>query len=90
MGIFTSLLVLGAIVAMIPGIPQIPLLLITQCVNGLLLPVILIAIVKLANNEEIMGKHRNTTAFNAVAWTITAVVSSLSLLLIAKTIVGMF
>lgn len=90
LGIFTSLLVLGAIVAMIPGIPQIPLLLITQCVNGLLLPVILIAIVKLANNEEIMGKHRNTTAFNAVAWTITAVVSSLSLLLIAKTIVGMF
>ena len=90
LGIFTSLLVLGAVVAMIPGIPQIPLLLVTQCVNGLLLPVVLIAIVKLANNEEIMGEHKNTTAFNIVAWTITALVSSLSLLLIGKTIVGMF
>ncbi len=90
LGIFTSLLVLGAVVAMIPGIPQIPLLLVTQCVNGLLLPIILIAIVKLANNEEIMGEHKNTTAFNIVAWTITCIVSSLSLLLIGKTIVGMF
>ncbi|MEQ1764608.1 MAG: divalent metal cation transporter [Pyrinomonadaceae bacterium] len=90
LGIFTSLLVAGALVAMIPGIPQIPLLLVTQCVNGLLLPVILIAIVKLASNEEIMGEHRNTTLFSIVAWGITAVVSSLSLLLIGKTIVGMF
>jgi len=90
LGIFTSLLVIGALVAMIPGIPQIPLLLVTQCVNGLLLPVILIAIVKLASNEEIMGEHRNTTVFNILAWGIAVVVSSLSLLLIGKTIVGMF
>lgn len=90
LGIFTSLILLGAFVALIPGIPQINLLLITQCVNGLLLPVILIAIVKLANNEEIMGEYKNTTWFNVVAWTITAVVSSLSLLLIGQTIVGMF
>ncbi|HQU92890.1 MAG TPA: divalent metal cation transporter [Pyrinomonadaceae bacterium] len=90
LGIFTSLLVIGALIAMIPGIPQIPLLLVTQCVNGLLLPVILIAIVKLASNEEIMGEHRNTTVFNILAWGIAIVVSFLSLLLIGKTIVGMF
>lgn len=90
LGIFTTLILIGAIVAMIPGIPQIPLLLITQCINGLLLPVVLIAIVKLANNEEIMGEHRNSTAFNVAAWSITVVVSSLSLLLIGKTIVDMF
>jgi len=90
LGVFTALILLGAVIAMIPGIPQINLLLITQCVNGLLLPIILIAIVKLANNREIMGEHRNTLAFNIVAWTITAVVSSLSLLLIGKTIADMF
>lgn len=90
LGIFTTLIVIGAIVAMIPGIPQIPLLLVTQCINGLLLPVILIAIVKLASNAEIMGEHRNTTAFNIVAWGIAAVVSSLSLTLIGKTIADMF
>lgn len=90
LGIFTALILIGAIVAMIPGIPQIPLLLVTQCINGLLLPVILIAIVKLANNKEIMGEHANTLMFSIVAWTITAVVSGLSLLLIGKTIADMF
>lgn len=89
LGIFTALILLGAIVALIPGIPQIKLLLVTQCVNGLLLPVILIAIVSLANNREIMGEHRNTLALNIFAFTITGVVSALSLLLIGKTITDM-
>ncbi len=89
-GIFTALIFVGAIVALIPGIPQIRLLLITQSVNGLLLPVILIAIVTLASNAEIMGKQKNGKIHNLVAWTITAIVSLLSLALIAKTITGMF
>lgn len=90
LGIFTFLIVLGSVVAMVPGIPQIKLLIFTQCINGLLLPVILIAIVTLANNEEIMGKHRNSLGFNIAAWTITVAVSSLSVLLIGKTIADMF
>jgi len=90
LGIFTTLVVIGAFVALIPGIPQIQLLLLTQCINGLLLPVLLVAIVLLANNEEIMGEYKNTLWFNVLAWTITAVVSVLSLLLIGKTIADMF
>ena len=90
LGIFTSLIFVGAIVALIPGIPQIRLLLVTQSVNGLLLPVILIAIVSLASNSEIMGNYRNSRIYNFFAWSITAVVSLLSLALIAKTITGMF
>lgn len=90
LGIFTALILIGASVALIPGIPQIKLLLFTQCVNGLLLPVILIAIVSLANNSEIMGKHKNSLLFNICAWTITGIVSCLSLMLIGKTIADMF
>jgi NRAMP (natural resistance-associated macrophage protein)-like metal ion transporter len=89
-GIFTALIVIGATVALIPGIPQIRLLLATQTVNGLLLPIILVAIVTLANNEEIMGEHKNGRLFNAFAWLITLSVSSLSLVLIGKTIADMF
>lgn len=86
LGIFTSLIVVGAIVALIPNIPQIQLLVFTQCINGLLLPVLLIAIVLLSNNREIMGDFKNSFAFNLLAWTITIVVSILSLLLIGDTI----
>ncbi len=90
LGIFTALILLGCLVALIPGIPQIKLLLFTQCVNGLLLPIILGAVVRLASNEEIMGKHRNSLVFNIIAWAITGVVSVLSLALIGKTIADMF
>ncbi len=89
-GIFTALILIGAIVALIPGIPQIRLLIATQSVNGLLLPIILVAVVSLANNEEIMGKHKNGRVFNVFAWLITLIVSFLSLALIGKTIADMF
>ena len=90
LGIFTGLILIGSIVAMVPGIPQIRLLLFTQTVNGVLLPIILFAILSLANNREIMGEYKNTLWFNVAAGTTTVVVSILSLLLIGKTIADMF
>ena len=90
LGIFTALLIIGSAVALVPGIPQIRLLLFTQCINGLLLPVILFAILKLANNREIMGEYRNHPALNIIAFATALVVSSLSILLIGKTIADMF
>ena len=89
LGIFTALILIGAFTALIPGIPQIQLLLFTQCINGLLLPILLVAIVALANNKEIMGEYRNRTGHNVFAIATTAVVSVLSLLLIGKTIADM-
>ncbi|HQZ96496.1 MAG TPA: Nramp family divalent metal transporter [Pyrinomonadaceae bacterium] len=89
-GIFTGLILIGAIVALIPGIPQIRLLLFTQTVNGLLLPIILLAIVRLANNKEIMGSHTNGPVLNFFAWLVALTVSLLSLALIGKTIADMF
>lgn len=90
LGLFTILIVVGTVVALIPGIPQIKLLIFTQSVNGLLLPVILVAIVKLASNTEIMGEHANGKYFNFFAWTITATVSLLSLMLIGYSIADTF
>ncbi len=90
LGIFTGLIVVGAGVALIPQIPQFRLLLLTQCVNGLLLPVILVAVVMLANNEEIMGEYRNRLKHNIFAYGTTAAISVLSVLLIGKTIADMF
>ncbi len=89
-GIFTGLILIGAIVALIPGIPQIRLLLFIQTVNGLLLPIILLAIVRLANNKEIMGSHTNGPVLNFFAWLVALTVSLLSLALIGKTIADMF
>lgn len=90
LGIFSALIVIGSVVAMIPGIPPITLLLFAQCINGVLLPVLLLAIVRLINKPEIMGEYTNSFAFNVLAYTTTAVVSALSLMLIGNTIADMF
>lgn len=90
LGIFTVLMVLGCVVALIPGIPQIKLLVLTQCINGVLLPFILVAIVNLSSNKEIMGEYSNGRLFRWIAWTVTIIVSALSLLLLGNTIADIF
>ncbi|MGI8653984.1 MAG: Nramp family divalent metal transporter [Pyrinomonadaceae bacterium] len=88
LGIFTFLVATGALVAMIPGLPLIRVLLVTQVINGLLLPIILIAVLWLINDRELMGKYVNGKIYNAAAWLTTIIVSALSLLLIGATVFG--
>ncbi len=87
-GIFTFLIALGALVAMIPGLPLIRVLVVTQFINGLLLPVMLIAILRLASNRKLMGDYANGAVYNAAAWLTALIVSALSLLLVARTLFG--
>jgi Mn2+/Fe2+ NRAMP family transporter len=85
-GVFTFLVAVGAFIAMIPGLPLIQVLVVTQVINGLLLPVILIAILRLVNNRELMGTHVNGPLYNLAAWLTAIVVSALSILLIMVTL----
>lgn len=85
-GVFTFLVATGAAIAVIPNLPLIRVLLVTQVINGLLLPVILFAILRLVNNRELMGEHVNGPLNNIGAWATALVVTALSLLLIAVTL----
>jgi len=85
-GIFTSLIAIGALVAMMPGLPLIRVLIVTQVINGLLLPVILIAILCLINKRELMGQYTNGPLYNVAAWLTTIIVSALSIIMILATI----
>jgi len=82
-GIFTFLVALGALIAMMPGVPLIRVLLITQVINGVLLPVIIFAVLRLVNDRELMGEHINGPIYNLGAWATAIIVSALSLLMIA-------
>jgi len=86
LGTFTFLVAVGAAIAVIPGLPLIRVLVVTQVINGLLLPVILFAILRLVNDKDIMGTHVNGPLYNAAAWLTTIVVTVLSLLYIAITL----
>jgi Mn2+/Fe2+ NRAMP family transporter len=86
LGVFTFLVVLGGLIAIIPGLSLIQVLLVTQVINGLLLPVVLIACLLLINNRELMGQYVNGPIYNLAAWLTTIVVSALSILFIISTL----
>jgi Mn2+/Fe2+ NRAMP family transporter len=86
LGIFTFLVATGALVAILPGLPLIRVLLVTQVMNGLLLPVLLFAILRLVNDRDLMGTHTNGPIYNIAAWLTAIIVSALSLLLLLTTI----
>ena len=90
LGLFTGLVALGAVLALIPGLPLIQVLVGVYVLNGLLLPVELFAILKLVNNRELMGRHVNSPLHNLLAWGIAITVSLLSLSLILITVLGWF
>ncbi len=84
----TALVLIGAAVAMIPGIPVIKLLVFVQVVNGVLLPVTLFFVWRLSRNEELMGDYRNGRVFDAVAALTVLATSGLSLALVGLTLAG--
>ncbi|HEY9401211.1 MAG TPA: divalent metal cation transporter, partial [Pyrinomonadaceae bacterium] len=87
-GIFTFLIAVGALIAIIPGLPLMRVLVVTQFINGLLLPVMLVAILRLAGDRKLMGEYVNGAVYNVLAWLTVIIVSALSLLLVARTLFG--
>ncbi|HVF30918.1 MAG TPA: Nramp family divalent metal transporter [Pyrinomonadaceae bacterium] len=66
--LFTAFIILGAGVALIPGIPIFPLLVGIQVLNGVLLPIILVFLLLLINDERLVGDLKNTPTVNLLGW----------------------
>lgn len=81
-GIFTALLILGAIPALFPQTPLIKVMLVAQVINGILLAPVLIFIVLLVNKRWLMGHWVNKPWHNIVAWLAVAALIALSAALI--------
>lgn len=75
MGLFTVLLAIGALVAMIPGLPLFPVLIAVQILNGALLPILLVFIVRMASSKSLMGKYAIGPIYKFIAWGLVVVIS---------------
>jgi Mn2+/Fe2+ NRAMP family transporter len=81
--LYTGLILVGALtVLVVSEAKQIPIILLSQVANGILLPVVLIFMLRLSNREDLMGENRNSRAFNSVAWVTCVVMISLTLLFV--------
>ena len=79
--LYTGLIALGAALVLVPKFPLVQFIVFSQVLNGVLLPVIMIFMLRLINKHELMGEMTNSTWFNAVAWLTAAIVIVLSLVL---------
>jgi NRAMP (natural resistance-associated macrophage protein)-like metal ion transporter len=88
MGLFTLLVVVGALIVLSPSVPLIPLILVSQNVNGLLLPIVLVFILKLAGDRRLMGDQANGRVSQVIGVGTAVGASVLSIALVAITILG--
>ncbi len=88
MGLYTALIVLGALVVLVPGMPLTGLIVLSQNLNGILLPIILIFMLRLVNNPRIMGRHVNPRWLNVVGWGLTGLVIVLTIVLFGSALAG--
>lgn len=84
--LITLLIALGAGVILIPGFPLIRMILISQIINGMLLPVVLIFMTMLVNRRHLLKEWTNSPAYNAISWTAVAVMIGLTLALTGITV----
>ena len=89
MGLFTFLIAIGALVVLSPNVPLIPLILVSQNVNGLLLPIVLIFILLLAGDRTVMGDQANGRVSQVVGIGTALMASALSIGLVAVTVFGL-
>jgi len=71
--LYTALLVAGGAVVLIPGLPLVRIAVLSQVVNGVVLPFVLIFMLLLINKKELMGEYINSRLFNVIAWATTVV-----------------
>jgi NRAMP (natural resistance-associated macrophage protein)-like metal ion transporter len=87
--IITAMIMISAFVAIIPGVPVISLLVGVQVVNGILLPINLFFIWRLARSVNVMGARHSRGLLDGTAAVTVVVTSTLSIALVIITIVGL-
>jgi Mn2+/Fe2+ NRAMP family transporter len=88
LGFYTAFIVIGAGVIMLPGAPLIKIMFFSQTINGILLPIVLVIMLRLVNDAEIMGEYVNSRRMNIITWITVGILILLTLLLLATSLIG--
>jgi Mn2+/Fe2+ NRAMP family transporter len=87
-GIYTALIAFAAAFVLIPRLPLIQVIVATQFLNGLLLPIVLIFVLRLVNERDLMGQYVNNTIFNILSYGTTVILILLTVALLVLSVVG--
>lgn len=87
-GIYTLLIAIAAAFVLIPRLPLIQVIVATQFLNGLLLPIVLVFVLRLVNDRDLMGTYTNSRLFNVLSYGTTAILVLLTIALLVFTLLG--
>ncbi len=85
-GIYIGIIVVSVVVVLIPGIPLFPVMWLSQALNALLLPVLLVLVLKLVNDARIMGRWTNGRLQNGLSWALTAFIAAIGVLMLVTAV----
>jgi len=86
-GLYTALIVLSSAVVLIPGLPLFPLMWLSQVVNAVMLPMVMVFMLLLANDRNIMQNWRNPRWINALAIGLAALITVATVILLRDALV---
>lgn len=82
--LYTALIGLGALIILIPGFPLVRVAVLSQVLNGVLLPFVLVFMLLLVNKSDLMGEFKNKRVYNVVAWGLTIILIALTVFMLIK------
>jgi Mn2+/Fe2+ NRAMP family transporter len=88
-GLFTFFIAAAALIVLIPGVPLVSMMFLPAALNGILLPIILVYVMRIANDKEIMGEHINGPVRNVIAWLTVAFLVVLTAALLVAMALGL-
>jgi len=87
-GTYTALIASGGAIILLPIPSLIQAMMASQTLNGVVLPVILIVMLRLINDRRLMGSYVNGRVFNILAWIMVVILIFLTIVLIGLTGMG--
>ena len=87
--LFTFLIVVGAGVILLPSFPLVRMILVSQVINGILLPFVLVFMILIINKKRVMKEWTNSGWYNGVSWASVVLMVGLTLALVWFSVQGL-
>ncbi|HEY5586106.1 MAG TPA: Nramp family divalent metal transporter [Ruminiclostridium sp.] len=84
--LYTAIIAIGAGIILIPNAPLVKISLLSQEINGILLPAVLICMMLIINKKDVMGEYINKRFTNIIGWTTITILVSLSMILLVTSL----
>jgi NRAMP (natural resistance-associated macrophage protein)-like metal ion transporter len=78
-GLYCFIIFFAGLLILAPNLPLISIMFVSQVINGLVLPLVLVLMLILINDATIMMKHTNGVLMNAVSWIFVVILTALSI-----------